>query len=736
MYKVLCKLVCCLFLSILIVGCNELGGSEVSAPVIFDETGLADDVPGIYTLTLEDKKNKKDKKKSEYALKISKKDEKYHIFMASGNETMQGDFIASKVPGSKSLYVFSISDEKTYWYDREKAALRGKITAHSIIVFRVVEEGLRFSLWNDEKKMRYQGRGVNVVYRRQYSDHGYMFHAEDVKRHLQENHAAIEAAAEEIPLLFRRPDGLAARLVNWFNYHRIVTLERMLLKFRGVGEAQYLDAEKKAREYLEYAEASLKERAAIDRKMDGLLTSYLNNEDAYIIPVTEAMKNVCENASIDRTNQQLCYQYTKALEARYKKIKQDGYIRSLIKVGAPQLKQGSSTRSYTYRTPDRTEISGRNIYTYPGETITAYTSDVDKFAYLHIPIINDSCSEIRVKASALFIYNPFNPGDNEGAVSRFIGNLYKAIVSSVDSSFGKRTASGELSLAPVSVDTLTIELDSSGFFNNGIRMREAKLEKLDYDIKNPKCIDEEAWSVDLTQNKVREALMNPWKADFPKFIANSAKERDKNAAGEPNSVVANSVTLKARPASVNGQHAEMPSTSHLQAMLAAAKKDDMASVALELEALSALTQPVRGDRKRAREANNEGLVALKTNDFAAAVARFREAAYADPADQEIANNLGYALLSAGRMAEARTALHAALALEPRRSSAWANLAMLLARNGEIDDGIAAYRLAFHFSRNQRTTRDFLARQAEDNDPKLRETAARALVWVDARLAGR
>ena len=88
------------------------------------------------------------------------------------------------------------------------------------------------------------------------------------------------------------------------------------------------------------------------------------------------------------------------------------------------------------------------------------------------------------------------------------------------------------------------------------------------------------------------------------------------------------------------------------------------------------------------------------------------------------------------MAEARTALHAALALEPRRSSAWANLAMLLARNGEIDDGIAAYRLAFHFSRNQRTTRDFLARQAEDNDPKLRETAARALVWVDARLAGR
>lgn len=515
MCKYLLRLLFCALFAIFISGCKLMGGGvEVSSPVIFDEVGLPDNAPGIYILTLEDAK---EKKTHQIALKITKRNEKYSISIVLDNETIVGDFLPSRVPGSEDLYVLSVENEKWYIYNEKDAQLRGEIKAHSLILVRFNDDGVVFPVWIDQENLRYEGGKTDVTYRAHDQEVVYMYDAEGVKKHLIRHQTAIREAISD-SLLFKRPDGFFSKFINWAAYHKIVTLRNLQLYFRGVRDEHYLNIEKNEREYLEYAKMALKERSIIDEEIDRRLVSYLKNDDAYIIPVTEEMERICMSSNIGRENQPYCYKYVKALEAKEKKIKQDGYIKNLIKIGSPQLEQGSTARAYTYRTPDRTEISGRSIYTYPGETVTSYTSDVDRYAFLHIPVVNDSCSVVTVDATALFIYNPFNPNDNQGAVANFIGDIYKAIVSSVDSSFGKRRASGRMSLEPSSVGTLTIELDSSGFFSNGIRMREAKIEELTYDMKKPGCIEEEAAGFEMARRKVQVALMNPWWAAFPKSI--------------------------------------------------------------------------------------------------------------------------------------------------------------------------------------------------------------------------
>jgi hypothetical protein len=52
----------------------------------------------------------------------------------------------------------------------------------------------------------------------------------------------------------------------------------------------------------------------------------------------------------------------------------------------------------------------------------------------------------------------------------------------------------------------------------------------------------------------------------------------------------------------------------------------------------------RGDRKPARAANAQGLKALEAGHYEAAAAHFERAAKLDPADQEICNNLAFALM--------------------------------------------------------------------------------------------
>lgn len=137
--------------------------------------------------------------------------------------------------------------------------------------------------------------------------------------------------------------------------------------------------------------------------------------------------------------------------------------------------------------------------------------------------------------------------------------------------------------------------------------------------------------------------------------------------------------------------------------------------------------PRRGDRKVARQLNDEGLALLKTESYQPAIQKFSEAVAADPADQEVQNNLGYAYLLAGNYAAAGKSLEAAIALDPMRSSAWFNLATLFAKAGNEQNAVATGIIAYRMSKNQQKTLDFLTKQAQtDNDPKIRAFATKLL----------
>ena len=66
-----------------------------------------------------------------------------------------------------------------------------------------------------------------------------------------------------------------------------------------------------------------------------------------------------------------------------------------------------------------------------------------------------------------------------------------------------------------------------------------------------------------------------------------------------------------------------------------------------------------------------------------------------------------------------------------RSSAWANLAVVHAKEGKGEDGVAAYLLAYKFSKNSEKTRELLTSQSQsDPDPRVKDLAVRVLQAIN------
>lgn len=169
------------------------------------------------------------------------------------------------------------------------------------------------------------------------------------------------------------------------------------------------------------------------------------------------------------------------------------------------------------------------------------------------------------------------------------------------------------------------------------------------------------------------------------------------------------------------------SMPHLRNMLDAALVNGADTVVREAAAIRALPQPIRGDRKLARARNNEGLAALKADDTIRASALLTQAAAADPADEEIATNLGYTLVKAGRPADALGALQRALHLNPGRSSAWYNFGLALAAQDKEQPAYAAFLLTFQYAGSQQKSRDWFEKLAvEETNPTVKRLAKRLI----------
>ena len=147
--------------------------------------------------------------------------------------------------------------------------------------------------------------------------------------------------------------------------------------------------------------------------------------------------------------------------------------------------------------------------------------------------------------------------------------------------------------------------------------------------------------------------------------------------------------------------------------------------------------PAHGDVTAARASNETGLKHFRAGDFAGAVKAFDAASRADPGDAEVANNLAYASMKAGRVRDAVPHLIRSLHLSPSRSSAWINLAEALAALGYDDASFAALLIALRHGTPRGEIRDFLIEAARNHASEaFRKQANRVLERFDSVPAAR
>jgi Flp pilus assembly protein TadD len=135
-----------------------------------------------------------------------------------------------------------------------------------------------------------------------------------------------------------------------------------------------------------------------------------------------------------------------------------------------------------------------------------------------------------------------------------------------------------------------------------------------------------------------------------------------------------------------------------QQLVDANTKEDLEKFKEVAQGLKQQQKPDIGDKKLARKLNTEALDALRAKDYSQGVSLLQKAHEANPADIEVSDNLGYALLLAGNPAKAEAQEMIALQYAPERASAWANLAEASARQGKSKQGIAAYLAGYRLSK--------------------------------------
>ena len=200
----------------------------------------------------------------------------------------------------------------------------------------------------------------------------------------------------------------------------------------------------------------------------------------------------------------------------------------------------------------------------------------------------------------------------------------------------------------------------------------------------------------------------------------------------PLALLATAVCLCAQLASAEPV-AKAPNTPIVQRieqvgrMLDAAAHSDTAALLDAKAEIEELPYPVRGDRRLARKLNTSALEKFRAEQTDAALAEFEKAWQADPSDQEIANNYGYTLYRANKLADAEGKLRYTLALAPGRAAAWANLAEVFGAQGVSKRAADAFVISHRFSRNPDVTRQYIEKIAASSDqPGLKDGAERAL----------
>lgn len=168
--------------------------------------------------------------------------------------------------------------------------------------------------------------------------------------------------------------------------------------------------------------------------------------------------------------------------------------------------------------------------------------------------------------------------------------------------------------------------------------------------------------------------------------------------------------------------------SQVQRMLVQSAQNDEAGLNVTRQQLENIPKPAHQNIKEARTLNQQGLDALKRNDYPAAATAFQKAQEIDPADIEIAGNLGYATLKIGQFKRAEHQLIYAISLAPGRSSSWFNLGQVYGALDNAEKATGAFANTYRLSQNRAKTEEFMrqALAAPESNEATRAALQRAL----------
>lgn len=172
---------------------------------------------------------------------------------------------------------------------------------------------------------------------------------------------------------------------------------------------------------------------------------------------------------------------------------------------------------------------------------------------------------------------------------------------------------------------------------------------------------------------------------------------------------------------VFAENSPTPIQQYVENMLIGSSKDDEPMIMENKAILESLPKTTKLQNELARKLNLDALSFIKANNFVDAIPLLAKAYDLDSSDIEISNNYGFALMKSRDLDKAYSVLANVLTIKPDRTSAWRNLADVIALKGQVNLAEAGYLNAYRFSKNIQKTHKLLQNpQLRENSPFVQE----------------
>ena len=165
-------------------------------------------------------------------------------------------------------------------------------------------------------------------------------------------------------------------------------------------------------------------------------------------------------------------------------------------------------------------------------------------------------------------------------------------------------------------------------------------------------------------------------------------------------------------------------------MLRAARADSFTGAIDVATKIDGFVKPARGDRKRARQLNQQGLDALRRREVPEAIMLLTKARNADLSDEEVIGNLIFAYVEDNNYTKATILALDGFALNPRSANLWLSFGVAQQKQGKSKDALAAIWLAWQFSKDREKMLNWLnSKIADEKDEAMASFYVKGKAWV-------